>query len=51
MESCNNPITGDKLEYLFGASYKDTKDNLSFKAWWLMILFKKKNHSKIGLSG
>ena len=34
MESCNNAITGDKLEYLFGASYKDTKDNLSFKAWW-----------------
>ncbi len=34
MESCNNAITGDKLEYLFGASYKDKKDNLCFKPWW-----------------
>ena len=34
MESCNNAITGNKLEYLFGASYKDKKDNLNFKAWW-----------------
>ncbi len=34
MESCNNAISGEKLEYLFGASYKDKKENLSFKAWW-----------------
>lgn len=34
MESCNNAITGDKLEYLFGASYRDNKGKLKFKAWW-----------------
>ena len=34
MESGNNAITGKKLEYLFGASYKNTKDKLSFKPWW-----------------
>ena len=34
MESCNNAITGEKLEYLFGASYKDKKGNLCFKPWW-----------------
>ncbi len=34
MESCNNAVTGDKLEYLFGVSYKDNNDELSFKSWW-----------------
>ena len=41
MESINNPITGKKLEYLFGVSYRDEegkifdrKGEINFKSWW-----------------
>ncbi len=34
MEGYPNPITGEKLEYLFGACYKNDLAKVSFKAWW-----------------
>ena len=41
MESINNPITGKKLEYLFGVSFRDEEGNIfdqdgeiNFKSWW-----------------
>ncbi len=37
MEGFPNPVTGEKLEYLFGACYflkKDQKLERRFKAWW-----------------
>ncbi len=34
MESCNDSISGEKLEYLFGAAYKDENGKLKFKFWW-----------------
>lgn len=34
MEGFPDPITGEKLEYLFGACYRDPAGALQFKAWW-----------------
>ena len=34
MEGFPDPISGDKLEYLFGACYRDEAGDLQFKAWW-----------------
>ena len=34
MEGYPNPLTGEKLEYLFGACYFDKKGDRQFKAWW-----------------
>ena len=34
MEGFPDPITGEKLEYLFGACYRDETGDLQFKAWW-----------------
>ncbi len=34
MEGYPNPLTGEKLEYLFGACYLDEQGHRQFKAWW-----------------
>ncbi|CAK6695432.1 TM0106 family RecB-like putative nuclease [Synechococcus sp. CBW1107] len=34
MEGFPDPISGEKLEYLFGASYRDERGELQFKPWW-----------------
>ena len=34
MEGFPDPISGEKLDYLFGASYRDEAGDLQFKAWW-----------------
>ena len=34
MEGYPNPLTGEKLEYLFGACYLDKKGERQFKPWW-----------------
>ena len=34
MEGYPNPLTGEKLEYLFGACYLDKKGDRQFKPWW-----------------
>jgi uncharacterized protein len=34
MEGFPDPISGDKLEYLFGACYRDTAGALQFEGWW-----------------
>jgi uncharacterized protein len=34
MEGFPDPISGEKLEYLFGACYRDETSALQFKAWW-----------------
>ncbi|MEB3319548.1 MAG: ribonuclease H-like domain-containing protein [Cyanobium sp.] len=34
MEGFPDPISGEKLEYLFGACYRDAAGALQFKAWW-----------------
>ena len=34
MEGYPNPLTGEKLEYLFGACYFDKKGDRQFKPWW-----------------
>jgi len=34
MEGYPNPITGHKLEYLFGACYRDEQGERRFIAWW-----------------
>ena len=34
MEGFPDPISGEKLEYLFGACYRDTAGALQFQGWW-----------------
>ncbi|QPN59718.1 TM0106 family RecB-like putative nuclease [Synechococcus sp. CBW1002] len=34
MEGFPDPISGEKLEYLFGACYQDGQGALRFKGWW-----------------
>ncbi|MCP9943028.1 MULTISPECIES: TM0106 family RecB-like putative nuclease [Synechococcales] len=34
MEGYPDPIKGEKLEYLFGACYRDQAGDLQFKPWW-----------------
>lgn len=34
MEGYPDPVSGEKLEYLFGACYRDQEGNLQFKPWW-----------------
>ena len=34
MEGFPDPITGEKLEYLFGTCYRDQAGELRFKGWW-----------------
>ena len=34
MEGYPDPISGEKLEYLFGACYRDEQGALRFKGWW-----------------
>ncbi len=34
MEGFPDPITGGKLEYLFGAAYHDPAGAVQFRAWW-----------------
>jgi predicted RecB family nuclease len=34
MEGFPDPISGEKLEYLFGACYRDDKSTLQFQPWW-----------------
>jgi len=34
MDGYPNPLTGEKLEYLFGACYLDEQGHRQFKAWW-----------------
>ncbi len=34
MEGYPNPLTGVKLEYLFGACYLDKQGDRQFKSWW-----------------
>jgi uncharacterized protein len=34
MEGFPDPISGEKLEYLFGACYRDQQGEVQFKAWW-----------------
>ena len=34
MEGYPNPLTGEKLEYLFGACHLDQQGNRQFKGWW-----------------
>lgn len=34
MEGYPDPISGEKLEYLFGACYRDDQGELQFKGWW-----------------
>ena len=34
MEGFPDPITGEKLEYLFGTCYRDGQGALQFRAWW-----------------
>lgn len=34
MEGFPDPISGEKLEYLFGACYRDEQGALKFAAWW-----------------
>ncbi|WP_341883878.1 TM0106 family RecB-like putative nuclease [Synechococcus sp. UW140] len=34
MEGFPNPINGEKLEYLFGACYRDEKSKVQFLPWW-----------------
>ncbi len=34
MEGFPNPISGEKLEYLFGACYRDEQGDLQFIPWW-----------------
>jgi uncharacterized protein len=34
MEGFPDPISGEKLEYLFGACYRDQQGDLQFKGWW-----------------
>ena len=34
MEGYTNPLTGEKIEYLFGACYLDKKGDRQFKSWW-----------------
>jgi uncharacterized protein len=34
MEGFPDPISGEKLEYMFGACYRDEAGELQFKPWW-----------------
>lgn len=34
MEGYPNPVSGEKLEYLFGACYRDDQGKLCFADWW-----------------
>jgi predicted RecB family nuclease len=34
MEGFPDPISGEKLEYLFGACYRDDQSTLQFQPWW-----------------
>ncbi len=34
MEGYPNPVSGEKLEYLFGACYRDQQGDLRFADWW-----------------
>ncbi|MCP9883335.1 TM0106 family RecB-like putative nuclease [Cyanobium sp. Alchichica 3B3-8F6] len=34
MEGFPNPVSGEKLEYLFGACYRDEQGELKFADWW-----------------
>jgi predicted RecB family nuclease len=34
MEGYPDPVSGEKLEYLFGACYRDPAGEVVFKAWW-----------------
>ena len=34
MEGFPNPVSGEKLEYLFGACYRDEQGELRFAGWW-----------------
>jgi uncharacterized protein len=34
MEGFPDPISGEKLEYLFGACYRDADGAVQFKGWW-----------------
>ncbi len=34
MEGFPNPVSGEKLEYLFGACYRDGQGELRFADWW-----------------
>jgi len=34
MEGFPDPISGEKLDYLFGACYRDEAGDLLFEAWW-----------------
>ncbi|SBO42691.1 TM0106 family RecB-like putative nuclease [Cyanobium sp. NIES-981] len=34
MEGYPDPITGEKLEYLFGACYRNAAGELAFQGWW-----------------
>ena len=34
MEGYPDPISGEKLEYLFGACYRDQQGQLQFQPWW-----------------
>jgi predicted RecB family nuclease len=34
MEGFPDPISGEKLEYLFGACYRDEQGELRFQPWW-----------------
>ncbi|MFM7675152.1 MAG: TM0106 family RecB-like putative nuclease [Synechococcus sp.] len=34
MEGFPDPVSGEKLEYLFGACYRDETGTLKFRAWW-----------------
>ena len=42
MEGYPNPLTGEKLEYLFGACYLDEQRKRQFKAWWAHDDFEEK---------
>ncbi|MEB3332185.1 MAG: TM0106 family RecB-like putative nuclease, partial [Synechococcaceae cyanobacterium] len=43
MEGFPDPISGEKLEYLFGACYRDEQGQLQFKAWWAHTQAKEKH--------
>ena len=52
MEGFHDPVAGTKLEYLFGACYRDGEDKTpQFKAWWLIHRARKKQHSRHGWIG
>jgi uncharacterized protein len=34
MEGFPDPVSGEKLEYLFGACYRDEQEELKFADWW-----------------